>query len=178
MVSLNPHLPKGKYINEVKRCVEELGFVGIKLHPQAYACDILSPEADKVFEIASQLSIPVMIHTGRGIPFASPATSILRAKQYPKIPIILAHSGFCIVPSDALVAGLVCNNIYLETSWCIPPDIIRFIKKLGSERVMFASDSICNIPTELTKYYSIGLSENDLENCLGKTAIKIFKLPI
>jgi predicted TIM-barrel fold metal-dependent hydrolase len=33
----NPHLPEADYVREVRRCVEELHFVGLKVHPFAHA---------------------------------------------------------------------------------------------------------------------------------------------
>jgi predicted TIM-barrel fold metal-dependent hydrolase len=41
---------------------------------------------------------------------------------------------------------------------------------------MFGSDHPENIPTELAKFRSIGLNQDELEWCLGKTAIKIFNI--
>jgi hypothetical protein len=43
---------------------------------------------------------------------------------------------------------------------------------------MFGSDSGENVATELVKYRTMGLAEEELEWCLGKTAAKVFNLPI
>ena len=41
---------------------------------------------------------------------------------------------------------------------------------------MMASDFPSNLPIQLMLYNSIGLSEEQKEHCLGKLAVKLFKL--
>ena len=64
-----------------------------------------------------------MVHTGPGIPFALPALCIPAARKYPDLKIVLAHAGFAVFTAEAQVAATVCDNLYLETSWCIGEDL-------------------------------------------------------
>ena len=176
MASLTPHLPAEEYRREAERCVRELGFVGLKLHPLGHLAPILSRAADIVFETAALLEVPLMIHTGFGVPFTLPALAISRARKYPRLPIVLAHAGESLYSEEALVAAEECANITLETSWSKPGEIRRFIVELGCRRVMMGTDLPDNAQTEMAKYRSIDISEEDRRISLGATAQAVFGL--
>ncbi len=177
LASLNPHTDPDAYFKEVERCVRQLGFVAVKLHTIGHAVSPLSQDADVVFQAARQLEDPAMVHTGMGMPFASPAQVIPKARQYPTVPIILAHAGYAIYTMDAYVTATECPNIYLETSWCTPHVIKFVIDKLGADRVMFGSDLCVNAPVEMAKGRAIGLEGDKKAQYLGATAAKVYGLP-
>ncbi len=178
MVNLSPHIDPDKYFAEAARCVRELGFVAVKMHTIGHAVLPLSKDAEMIFDTARQLGVPVMVHTGAGIPFANPAMVIPRARQFPDVKIVLAHSGGSILSGEAYITAKECSNVYLETSWCPSSDIAWMVSDLGANRVMLGADLIDNIPTELTKYRSHRLSESDLEASLGRTAIEVYNLKV
>lgn len=178
MISLNPHLEEEEFEKEVTRCVKDLGFVGIKLSPIAHACNPLSKDGMRVFEIADKLDIPVMVHTGSGIPFALPSLIIPIAKKFSHLKIVLAHSGGNISSQEALIVAKECENVYLEPSWVGIHTVKNWIKFLGAKRIMFGSDILENCPVELAKFKSMGLSEKSLNQCLYKTAKDFFNLPL
>lgn len=178
MVNLNPHMDRDSYRKEAFRCIRELGFTAIKLHPEGHAVSLLSDTADMVFKLADELNVPVMVHTGHGTPFALPSLSITAARKYPNLRIILAHAGFGIYTPEAYVAATVCKNIYLETSWCIGEDIAWLIKELGADRIMMGADLNSNLPVEIAKYKALGLAEDFLDKCLYGTAKDVFKLAV
>jgi len=72
IASINPHLGDA-CLKEIRRCVENLGFVGVKLHTIGHAVLPTSRDALRVFELANELGVPVLVHTGTGIPFAQPS---------------------------------------------------------------------------------------------------------
>ncbi len=178
MVSMTPLVGRDFYEEEARRCIDELGFKAIKLHPQAHAVSPVFEVSDVVFECAARHGVPVMVHTGSGAPFALPSLLIRRARQYPELKIILAHAGFAIYSEEAIVAAEVCENIYLEPTWCIAGDIRRMVRMLGAGRVMFGGDLPFNVPVELTKYRTLDLTDDEREWCLGRTACEVFDLPV
>jgi predicted TIM-barrel fold metal-dependent hydrolase len=178
MTNPSPHLPTTEYRKEVKRCVNELDFVSVKLHPLGHSVNPSSSAGKKVFQTALDLGIPVMVHTGAGIPWALPSGLIPIAMKYTKLNIVLAHSGSSIFSGEAALAAELCPNIYLETSWLPSVTVYNFCKTLGADRIMFGSDHGENVATELNKYRSIGLKDEELEWCLGKTAAKVFRIPV
>ena len=176
IVSYTPHCSDEEYMEHVTWAVRELGFVAIKLHPEAYCCAPNAPQAQKVYEAARKLGVPVMIHTGNGVASALPSLAIPAALEYPDVTFVLAHAGGGMFGSEALVAAQVCPNIYLETSWC-PVYVVRnFVEKLGSSRLMFGTDNPDNVGVELAKHRALHLSDEDLNQCLGDTARKVFSL--
>lgn len=177
MANPNPHLQEGQYFKEVERCVKDLGFVAVKLHPLAHAVNPSKPAARRVFEAARGLKIPVMVHTGSGVPWSLPSAFIPLAEEFSDLNIVLAHSGGGIFASEASLAAQLRPNIYLETTWLPSSSTYAFCKTLGANRIMFGSDLPGNAATELAKFRSIGLSGEELEWCLGKTAAKVFRTP-
>ena len=178
MASVNPHGDRGAYGAEVERTVRELGFVGVKLHSLGHAVNPKSRDARMVFETAATLSVPVMIHTGNGVPWAEPTMWLSLAREFSATTVIFAHAGAPMFSGPAIAVAEIAPNVVLETSWCAPHDIGRAIRALGAERVMFGSDLHFNPGPELAKYAAIGLSEVDLQASLGLTAARIFGLPI
>lgn len=178
MVSLNPHLKEEEFEKEIDRCIKELEFVGIKLNPLAHACNPLSKDGMRLFEKARELEVPVMVHTGAGIPFSLPAMVIPIAKKFLDLKIILAHGGNNITAGEALVVAEQCDNVFLEPSWVAIHIVCKFIKSLGASRIMFGSDMLENCPVELAKYRNMRLSREELEQCLWKTAKEVFNLSV
>jgi len=176
ITALTPYLSKQEYYDFAKWTIEELGFKALKLHPAAFVCMPNAPQAEKVFKTAEKLKVPVMIHTGNGVPTALPSLAIPVAMKYPDLKIILAHAGGGMYGCEALVAAQLCPNIYLETSWC-PPDMVKsFVDSIGCERMMFGTDMPINAGTEIGKYQSLKLSHEQYERCLSGTAREVFRI--
>ena len=176
MITMTPFLHDGDFYNEAKRCVKELGFVGMKLHTMAFACSPSNSRAEMMWKICEEFNLPIMVHTGAGIPLSAPSQVIRRCKQFPNVSCVLAHSGMMIHANEAFIAAHECPNVYLETSWTAPHNIIYAINTFGADRLLFAADEITNIATEIAKYNSIPISEMDREQCFWRTANSVFKL--
>lgn len=173
-----PHLDENDYRSEMERCVRDLKFVGVKFHPLAHAVRPGGRASEKVMATARHLGIPVMVHTGAGAPFALPSAMIPVAQKYADVPIILAHAGASIYAGEAVLAARLCPNVYLDTSWTAGYNLRRWARELGANRLMLASDHGDNAATELAKHRTIGLTADELEWCLGKTASTVYKLPL
>jgi uncharacterized protein len=103
IASLSPHSGRDKYQKEAERCINELKFVGLKLHTIGHGVNPLTEDGDLVFETAATLGVPAMVHTGAGIPFSLPALCIPAAEKYPNLKIVLAHAGGGILSAEAQV---------------------------------------------------------------------------
>jgi len=118
------------YVNPVQRGAEEearrqrleLGLHGLKLYPcsDGYAAD--DPHAFKVYEVASQLGMPVMFHHA-GMPTSydllrhtDPAQIDVVAHSFPELPIVLAHLGYPRV-DETLYVARKHRNVYVDLSW-------------------------------------------------------------
>lgn len=174
MANPNPHLPGDEYEREVQRCVQDLEFVGIKLHPFGHAVNPCGRHGRRVFAVADALNVPVMVHTGNGLPWAAPALVAPLAEQYPNLPIVIAHAGSMMCAGEAGQLAARYANVYLEPSWTGGFLIREWVRHLGARRVMFGSDHADNAATELAKFRSIGLDEDELAFTLGETASEVF----
>ena len=176
MIQLNPHTDEPEYLREAERCVRDLGFVGAKIHPLGYGVSPTSRDAEMVFRIAAQLGIAVMVHTGSGLPWGLPSLWIPLAQRYPNVNVVLAHAGMGVFTAEAHLAATMCPNVFLETSWAKPGELLELIRSLGPARVMMGGDLVSNFPVELFKYRSLGLPDDVLAQCLGGTARTVFGL--
>ena len=176
MANPDPHLKTSDYQKEVRRCVRELGFVGVKLHPFAHAVNPTGRHGQMVFETSFELRVPVMVHTGPGIPWAAPSLLGPTAKKYPKNSIVVAHAGMMILAGEAIQLATEHANVALECSWTGGFLIREWVKKLGPQKILFGSDHADNAPTELAKFRSLGLSDQELAWVLGLSAMEIYKL--
>ncbi len=174
IASLSPHCDAGDYFKEVERCIRKLGFVAVKLHTIGHAVNPMSADAETIFVTARDLGVPVMVHTGTGIPFADPASVLSRAMQFPEVKVILAHGGHGFLGSPAVAVAKACPNVYIETSWSTAYDVLTAVYVVGADRVMFGSDLPMNVKSELTKIRGLGLSEEILRQVLGGTASRVF----
>lgn len=173
---LSPYLPENTYADFMRWAVRDLGFKALKLQGFAYCAAPASPQTKKIFDTASALQVPVIIHTGNGVPTALPSMAIPIAKAYPELKIVLAHSGGGMYGGEALIAAQMCDNIYLETSWCTVLDLKSFVNTLGCERLLFGTDVPLNAGVELAKYRALKLTDAQYEQCFYKTAAAVFDL--
>lgn len=168
-----PFIPERDFRDEVKRCAEELGFRALKLQPQYQALNPISPRSDFFFECAVEHGLPVVAHTGTGVPYALPSLFIMPARRFPELRIILGHAGGSVYAAEAIVAASVCPNIYIELSSLMPHQIREILAHVPSGRLMAGSDLPESVPAELGKILSLDLAREDKENILWNTARRL-----
>ncbi len=141
-------------VAELRRCVEELGFTGLKL----WTVTGFTPDDDAyypLYEEAQRLGLTILVHTGLG-----PGDSYLKtcrpvyvdkiAVDFRSIDFIMAHVGTPWV-DEALAVALKNPNVYVDISaWqkscaVFPPAMAQMLAtaKLmhqGLHKVLFGSD--------------------------------------
>ncbi len=175
VASLSPRIAEADYRREAARCVRELGFRAIKLDPQVSALPINHKRAEIVFATARELGVAVMVHTGPG-GFTSPVQAVAPAQAYPDVRIVLCHAGFVTMGGEAMVAAQVCPNIYLEPSWCMSIQVQGMVRRFGAARVLYGSDHVSNMASELAKIRALGFDASQLALVLGGTAAAVYGL--
>lgn len=183
----------------IKRMVREQGFKMLYIHPSLhkYWLPIQTPsegEGSKqmlypIFEIARELDIPILIHTGEQ-PYAVPATVDFVAGAFPEVKMIIAHlgtQGEMFTVESLLVAGRH-ENVYVETSFAMPHMLIEAVHTIGPERVLFGSNcppleptqQLMNVEEALTFEPPIGmsLSAEDTRQILGGNLARLLGLEI
>ncbi|GLX70953.1 amidohydrolase family protein [Paenibacillus glycanilyticus] len=176
MANPNPHLKDAIYESEIRRCVEELGFVGIKMHTFAHAVHPGGRDGRKLFALARELSVPVMVHTGAGIPFANPTNLITPALEFPDVNIIMAHCGMMIMAGETAIAMKAAPNLYADITWTAGFNLRHWSQEFGAHRFMFGTDHADNAGTELAKVKTCGLTVEEQEWILYRSAQSVYRL--
>ena len=171
---LYPFLPEAEFRAEVRRCAEELGFRALKLQPQYQALNPLSPRSDFLFEAAREFRLPVVVHTGTGAPYALPSLYILPARKFPDLPIVLGHAGGGLYVAEAIVAAVVCPNIYVELSSLMPHHIREVLAHVAPSRLMIGSDLPESLEPEMSKILGLDLAPEAKRDILWNTGRRVF----
>jgi uncharacterized protein len=170
-----PYLPRQQFLDELKRCKEDLGFVAMKLQPQYQAVNPQWETSHFVYEAALAHDWPLIIHTGSGIPYALPSLQIVPAQRYPELKIVLAHcGGGGIFKGEAILAATLCPNIYLELSSLMPHDIVEVLRHVPASRLLAGSDLLESTRVELSKFFLMDLGEADRAAILWNNASELF----
>lgn len=176
ILAVTPIMDEDKYFDYVRWAIGDLGFKGLKLHPNAFCCPPNSPQAQKVFRAAEYFDIPVMIHTGIGVPASLPGLAMGPAQAFPDVKIILAHAGNTLFAGEALLVAQNYSNIYLETSWTSIVDKKMFIDNLGVDRLIFGTDVPLNSSVEMYEYNKLDLEYEQYQKIMGGNAKRVFNL--
>jgi len=123
-------------VAEAERSLDA-GARGIKLHPRAEGFALDEPEVRRVFEVAHERRVPVLIHAGRGIPALGIHTVEL-ASALPGARVILAHCGISDLSWIWRDAQRL-PNLYFDTSWWSPSDVLALCALVPPGQVLFAT---------------------------------------
>src|SRR5688500_3091952 len=83
--------PEDGALAEAERALDR-GARGIKLHPRAERFTLDHPGLERVFSLASERRLPVLVHAGRGIP-ALGRHAVEATGRHGGMRLILAHAG-------------------------------------------------------------------------------------
>jgi hypothetical protein len=128
---------------EARRALDA-GAAGIKLHPRAEQFTLHEPAVPELIALAHEREVPVLIHAGRGIP-ALGRDTVRLSEQFRGARLILAHCGI----SDLAWLWKVLPdhpNVFLDTAWWAPADIIAMFTLVPPANIVWASDSPYGLP--------------------------------
>lgn len=176
---LNPANEPDFILAELKRCVEEYGFKGVKLEVSVNCRD---ERLHPIMEKLSELNLPLLHHcwykTVNKCPDESnPADIVYLARQFPAVKIIMAHLAGCGYLGVNDIAEY--PNIYLDTSGGQPvASLVEYaVRKLGPSRVVFGSDApYRDIPCQLGRIYGADLTEGVRKKILYDNAKELLQL--
>jgi uncharacterized protein len=124
---------------EIRYCINELGFGGIKLHPWVQGLSVSTREMDDVCELAAELDVPILFHDGTP-PFSLPSQIALLAQRHPRSKIVLGHTGLLEHWREAIAAMRSAENLW--ACMCGPPLAAyrEIILQCDSHRLLWGSD--------------------------------------
>ena len=171
---LNVFVAEAEFRDEVRRCAEVHGFTALKLQPMYQALNPLSPRGDFFYEAALANRMAVIVHTGAGAPFALPSLYIMPARRFPELPIVLGHAGGGIYMAEAVVAAVVCPNIYIELSSLMPHHVREVLQHVPADRLMAGSDLPESVETEIGKILGLDVADDVKRRILWDTPERVF----
>jgi hypothetical protein len=161
---------------EFERCLTGYGFRGLYLSNVAEGFSyrdvrLLGP----LFEICSSRGVPAMVYTW--LAPSQPLHLLDLAKAFPKVNIILAHSGKEML-GDPLAIAEYTDNIYFETSFTGARTTPTIVKRFGVERVIFGSNIPYGLPeVEIQRIRRWGqLTGAQLDQVLGGNVARLVGL--
>ena len=162
--------------------IHDMGFAGIKLHPEFQQVYINNQKSISLLSKAEELGLYTVIHAGKdvGIPPPVHATPERIADLLEYISgkyLIAAHmGGFCMW--DDVEKYLCGKSIYMDTA-----AISRFIKNYqykrlirnhGADKILFGSDNPWEKPSDtVNKLKELELTKEEMDKITHKNAIEI-----
>jgi hypothetical protein len=125
-------------LTEAERALAR-GAKGIKLHPRAEEFTLDHPDVHRLFALADERRLPILVHAGRGIP-ALGEYVIRYAREFPDARVILAHAG---VTDLAWIWRAVGDlpNLLFDSAWWVPADLMALFALVPPAQIVFASDA-------------------------------------
>ena len=179
MAFVNPGYQK-EALNEIERCVKELGFVGVKLYHQYFMDD---PVQFPIVEKCIELDIPVLMHCAHamdaGTRNTQPRTSdgvhmANIARRYPEGTFLMAHTGGGGDWAWSIKAIADCPNVFLDIGGSVHdrPQVEMAHAYVGADRMLFATDGTwCS---GVAKILGADIPEEDKKTILAGAAFRKF----
>lgn len=139
-LAVNPHQQPAA---EIARWAGDPAMLGLKLHPDLHEYPVSGEKYRPAWEFANETGRYVLVHTFAGSPNNDPEHLRSIAAAYPRVPIILGHSGATDRGFErAIAVARDRPNVYLELcgSWMTGAWIARLVAAVGAERVLYGSD--------------------------------------
>lgn len=115
------------------------GARGFKLHPRSEDFRLDHPGVDAIATVAAEARVPVLIHAGLGVGSFGPTITAL-AERHRECPIVLAHAA--ISDLSWLWEEVPAHpNLFFDTSWWNPSDLIALFSLVPPGRILFGSDA-------------------------------------
>jgi uncharacterized protein len=174
-------------VRELRRCVTELGFKGLRLIPWLWELPPTDRRYYPLLAACAELGVPFCTQvghtgplrpseTGRPIPYIDEI-----AIDFPELVVVCGHIGYPWTEEMVAVARKHAN-VYIDTSAYTarryPPELVRYMQKDGRTKVMFGSNHPMIAPAKaLADLDSLGLDDEARALFLGGNARRVFGLP-
>ncbi len=168
-------------IEEELARVKSLGLKGIKLHPDFQNFKIDQPEMDRIYQCASDLELPILMHVGdKKTDNSKPHRLANVLNNFPKLTVIAAHMGGY-SEWDAAMECLYGKDVYFDTSSTMLfvkyEKVREMIYMHGVDRILFGSDFPIQWTSEaLEDIYRLKLPDEDRNKILYENAARLLKL--
>ncbi len=167
-------------LDEIRRCVEDRGFMGIKLYNE-HKCT--EPIVAPIVELAIELRVPILHHAGHGHhpipnqPNISDGGDLAElGRRYPEARLICAHVGGGGDWEWTIRALRHAENVFLDTSGSVTDEGIvdMAAEILGVDRLLFGCDM--SMTAGVGKILAARLGPEDKQKILGGNMMQLLKM--
>jgi uncharacterized protein len=174
-------------VRELRRCVQELGFVGLRMLPWLWETPPTDRRFYPLYATCVELGVPFCTQVGHAGPLrpSEPGRPIPYIDQiaidFPELVIVGGHVGYPWTEEMVAVARKH-ENVYIDTSAYtsarLPPELVAYMKTgSGSRKVLFGSNYPMIFPgAALEGLDALGLDEEQSARYLHENARRVFAL--
>ena len=185
VASVDLHRPMDA-VRELRRCVRELGFKGLRMLPWLWR---LPPNDRRYYPLYAEcveLGIPFCLQVGHAGPLypSEPGRPIPYldevALDFPELTIVGGHIGYPWT-TEMIALATKYPNVYIDTSAYkpsrYPTELVDYMRRHGRRKVLFGSNFPMIPPLDcLEQVDGLGLSDEARGLFLGGNAARVFGL--
>jgi uncharacterized protein len=166
-------------LEEIRRCIQDRGFVGIKLYNE-YVCT--DPVVFPIVELAIELNVPILHHAGHSHYFLDDQPHISDgghlaelSHRYPQTKLICAHICGGGDWEWTIKALRHAPGVYLDTSGSVTDEgtVEMAARVLGADRLLFGCDM--SMTASVGRMRGANLSAQDKAKILGGNMAKLIQ---
>jgi hypothetical protein len=167
-----------KTVEELKRFVDA-GLRVVKIRFSSFHYHANSKAGQKMMQEIEKLGVLPVMHSD-WTHYSNPLILGDLALTFPNLKMVMQHFGEYL-SYDAISVAKKSKNLYVDTSALVhPKNIVRFMKEVSPEKIMFASDTATlrsglQPQDALNRILSLELSKKENEMLLAGNAIKLLK---
>ena len=150
LVSFGAIHPLCQDIDKKMKALKDMGFLGVKLHPDYQECFITHEGYIRILQCAKEYDLIALTHAGYDVGYPNApirCTPALAREVIDKVKhskFVLAHCGSTKLSDDVLT--LLCGqDVYLDTAYVLQymgrERFSEIVRRHGEDRILFGSDS-------------------------------------
>ena len=177
------HPDSADYKKELKM-LADLGFRGIKLHPDYQGVYFDDIRYMRIIEYASELGMIIVTHAGVDIGFpdavrCTPDRALKVLREVKPEKLVLAHCGGWSLWQE-VIDTLAGEPVYMDTAYSMghisEEHFVKLCRNHGPERMLFATDCPWGNPKrDVETFLSMPLAAEEQELILHKNAERLLK---
>ena len=170
-------------VGEIRRCIEDLGFKGIRVLPWLWEVPPTDRRFYPVFTACCQMGVPYctqMGHTGPLMPseVGRPVYLDQVALDFPELVIVGGHIGYPWT-DEAIALATKHENVYIDTSAYtakrFPPALVDYMRGHGRKKVLFGTNYPMITPAKaLVDLDTLNLDDEAKALFLGGNCQRVF----
>ena len=185
--SLNPFVVND-LADELERLVTEFGFRGFKVYPVYQHHYVNDSRMYPLYARAQEMGVPMLVHTGSSvfkgarIKYGDPLHLDDVAIDFPKLTILMAHSGRPFWYAQAFWMARRHENVYMEISGLPGKKLLEYFPDLErlADKVVYGSDWPGNpyLRRNVEAIEALPLKAETKEKILWKNAARILGVEV